>query len=68
MNDFVAGVHVYCATPTGIYETTDGAASWTLVPETRSFGAHTFRAGTIGGKPYILAGAAGGIANVPTIA
>ena len=61
-----AGQHVLCGGPSGIYESTDGAATWTMLKETQAFGqAHTFRLGTIGGEKYVLVATSQGLANVP---
>ena len=58
--------HVLAGTPTGVYESTDGAASWTLIKATQQFGlCHSFRNGTIGGVATVLAGCARGVANSP---
>jgi len=61
-----AGDHVYCAVSGAIYETYDGAATWTLVEGSNRFGTcQTFRNGTINNEPYILVGCDAGIANIP---
>ena len=60
----VEGKHVLCGTPSGIWESLDGAASWRLVPGTSEFGqAHTFRNASIGGEPHVLVSTSAGIAN-----
>ena len=58
------GDHVFCGTKGGVYETTDGAASWKLIPNTPFCVGLTN--GTIGGVPHIICGAKAGIYNVPT--
>ena len=58
------GDHVLAGTPTGIYETKDGAASWTLMPGSTGIGwARSMMNGTINGEPRILAGADAGLAS-----
>jgi len=60
------GDHVLCGTAGGLYETTDGGKSWTLLKDLTKWGVfNSFRNGTINGKPYILAGTEAGIANRP---
>jgi hypothetical protein len=47
--------HVFAGTHSGIYESKDGAASWTFRNETTGWGGvMSFREGTIQGKPFIL--------------
>ena len=59
-----AGDHVLAGTPTGIYETTDGASSWRLMPGSTGIGwARSMKNGTINGEPRILAGVDNGIAS-----
>ena len=61
-----AGQHVLCGGASGVYESVDGAASWTLVKGSGAFGqVHTFRLGTIGGEKYVLASTSQGIINAP---
>jgi hypothetical protein len=61
-----AGQHVLCGGPSGIYESLDGAASWTHIIASSAFGqVHTFRLGTINGDKYVLAATSKGIANIP---
>ena len=58
------GDHVLAGTPTGIYETKDGAASWTLMPGSTGIGwARSMMNGTINGEPRILAGFDAGLAS-----
>jgi len=58
--------HVLAGTPTGVYESTDGAASWTLIKATQAFGlCWSFRNGTIGGIATVLASCSRGVANTP---
>ena len=60
------GDHLFCGTDGGIYESTDAAASWTLIKETQAFGVcKAIVNGTIAGVPTILAGCEGGVANRP---
>jgi photosystem II stability/assembly factor-like uncharacterized protein len=60
------GQHVLAGTHTGIYESTDGASSWMFRNETKGWGnVMSFREGTIGGKPYILANSENGILTLP---
>jgi photosystem II stability/assembly factor-like uncharacterized protein len=55
------GSHVFAGTHSGIYESTDGAASWQVVSETASWGAvMSFRQGVIQGKDYIIANCGSG--------
>ena len=55
------GDHLFCGTDGGIYESTDAAASWTLIKETQAFGVcKAIVNGTIAGVPTILAGCEGG--------
>lgn len=62
------GDHVLCGTLSGVFETLDGAKTWTHVPQTRGWGvANSFRNGTINGKSYIFVGANGGLGNVPLV-
>ena len=61
-----AGDHVLAGTPSGVFESLDGAKTWTHVAVTQTWGvANSFRNGTINGKPYLLVGANGGMGNVP---
>ena len=58
--------HVLAGTPSGVYESTDGADSWALLAGTESFGGcRSFRNGTVNGVSSILGECGGGIANVP---
>ena len=58
------GDHVLAGTPTGIYETKDGAASWTLMPGSTGIGwARSMMNGTINGEARILAGVDAGLAS-----
>jgi hypothetical protein len=60
------GDHVLVGTPSGVFETLDGAKSWKHVKQTQGWGvANSFRNGTIGGQKYILVGANAGLGNVP---
>eukprot|EP00038_Savillea_parva_P004159 m.134648 g.134648 ORF g.134648 m.134648 type:complete len:922 (-) comp11396_c0_seq1:189-2954(-) len=64
--DDETGNHVLAGTHSGIYESHDGADSWVLLNETQPFGyVMSFRQGTIGGTPYILANAQHGILTQP---
>ena len=55
-----AGEHVLVGTPSGVFETVDGAASWAHVQQTSSWGvANSFRNGTINGRAFIFVGANG---------
>ena len=56
------GDHVFCGTAGGVYETTDAAGSWKLIPSTPFCLGLTN--GTIGGVPHIICGAKAGIYNV----
>jgi hypothetical protein len=61
-----AGQHVLCGTPTGVWESVDGARSWKLIEQTKAFGqCHSFRRAAIGGKSYVFAATTQGVANVP---
>ena len=58
------GDHVLAGTPTGIYQTKNGAASWTLMPGSTGIGwARSMMNGTINGEPRILAGADAGLVS-----
>lgn len=62
--DMDKGDHVLMSAPGKIYETTDGAETWTLLNV--SLGTcYTFKNGTIGGEKYTLASCDCGIANRP---
>ena len=62
------GEHVLAGTPSGVFETLDGAKTWTHVKQTQSWGvANSFKNGTINGKPYVLVGANAGLGNVPLL-
>ena len=62
------GDHVLAGTPSGVFETLDGAKTWTHVEATAHWGVcNSFRNGTIGGKPVIFVGANAGLGNVPVI-
>jgi hypothetical protein len=57
---------VFAGTKSGIYESTDGAATWTFKTETKGWGnVMSFREGTIQGQPFILANTGHGIATLP---
>jgi len=59
-----AGSHVLAGTPTGIYETVDGASSWRLMPGSAGIGwARSMKNGTVNGAPSVLAGVDSGIAT-----
>ena len=59
-----AGEHVLAGTPTGIYETLDGASSWRLMPGSTGIGwARSMKNGTIAGRPHVIAGVDAGLAN-----
>ncbi len=61
-----AGDHVLAGTPTGIYETLDGAASWRQAPGTAGIGwARSMKNGTINGESVIIAGVDTGLAHWP---
>lgn len=58
--------HVLCGTHSGIYESTDGAATWAFRNETKGWGnVMSFRQGSIGGKPFVLANLQNGILTQP---
>ena len=60
------GRHLYCGVIGAIYESHDGGDHWALVPGSDQFGTcNTFKNGTIGGEPHVLAGCSVGIANIP---
>lgn len=60
------GDHVFVGTHTGIYESTNGAASWTFRKESAGWGSvMSFREGMIHGKPFILANSQDGILTLP---
>ena len=60
------GEHVLVGTPSGVFETLDGASTWTHVQQTQGWGvANSFKNGTINGKKVILIGANAGLGNVP---
>ena len=62
------GDHVLAGTPSGVFETLDGAKTWTHVEATAHWGVcNSFRNGTIGGKPVIFVGANAGLGNVPVV-
>lgn len=64
--DDAAGRHVLVGTPTGVWESKDGAESWSHINGTEAFGlVWSFRAGVINNEPYVMAGTTAGIANVP---
>ena len=57
------GDHVLVGTPTGIYETLDGASNWHLMPGSVGIGwARSMKNGTINGEAHIIAGVDAGIA------
>ena len=59
-----AGDHVLAGTPTGIYETRDGASLWRLMPGSAGIGwARSMKNGTVNGEPHVLAGVDSGIAT-----
>ena len=59
-----AGDHVLAGTPTGIYETRDGAVSWKLMPGSVGIGwARSMKNGTVNGEPHVLAGVDRGVAT-----
>ena len=61
-----AGAHVLAGTPTGIYESRDGAASWRQAAGTAGIGwARSMKNGTINGEPVIIAGVDTGLAHWP---
>ena len=65
--DMDKGDHVYAGTPGKIYETTDAGENWKLVNTTVPLGTcYSFKNGTIGGEPHILASCDCGIGNIPT--
>jgi len=60
--------HVFVGTESGIYESTDGAASWKLREETKTFGnVMSFREGVIGDEKYIFANSQHGILTLPYV-
>ena len=59
------GNHVLASTPSGLYETTNGAASWSLVPSWTYGNAQSFRACVIAGVDHICVVTGAGIANIP---
>eukprot|EP00037_Helgoeca_nana_P010803 m.95702 g.95702 ORF g.95702 m.95702 type:complete len:429 (-) comp20431_c0_seq1:1729-3015(-) len=64
--DDPSGDHVLAGTHSGVYESTNGAASWTFRNEIESFGnVMSFRLGSIDNQKYILANAANGIMTQP---
>ena len=61
------GRRLYVAVQGGIYESVDGATSWSFVKESLHFGGcNTFKNGTINGEAHVLAGCGAGIANIPS--
>ena len=63
------GEHVLAGTPSGVFETLDGAKSWVHVAQTQGWGvANSFRNGTIQGRPVVFVGANAGLGNVPLLA
>jgi len=48
------GSHVFAATATGVYESTDGAESWILAAETMGWAPVSFREAMIAGDKYIV--------------
>ena len=63
-----AGAHVLCAVPGGVYETLDGAASWSLVNGSARFGScNTITRGHIGGRPHMLLSCSVGVVNVEIV-
>ena len=59
-----AGDHVLAGTPSGIYETRDGALSWQPMPGSAGIGwARSMKNGTVNGEPHVLAGVDQGIAT-----
>ena len=64
--DDAQGNHVLAGTHSGIYESTDGAASWTFRNETTGWGnVQSFREGVIQSRPYVLANSQNGILTMP---
>lgn len=65
--DNAEGDHVFAGTHSGIYESVDGASTWTLFNETATWGSvMSFRQGVIGGVSYIVANCGnGGLATLP---
>jgi hypothetical protein len=64
--DDASGDHVLAGTHSGVYESTDGAASWKFCSETKGWGnVMSFRTGTINGKKYVLANNGNGILTRP---
>ena len=62
------GDHVLAGTPSGVFETIDGAKTWTHVEATAAWGnTGSFQNGTIAGKPVIFVGSAAGLGNVPVV-
>ena len=58
--------HIFAGSHSGVYESTDAAASWTLKAETASWGTvMSFRAGMIQGEKYVLANSQNGILTRP---
>eukprot|EP00908_Phaeocystis_cordata_P020842 Transcript_32505.p1 GENE.Transcript_32505~~Transcript_32505.p1 ORF type:complete len:875 (-),score=384.70 Transcript_32505:50-2674(-) len=58
--------YIFAGTHSGVYESTDGAASWALREETAGWGdVMSFREGVIQGQPYILANSQNGILTLP---
>jgi hypothetical protein len=57
-----SGDHVLAGTHSGVYESTDGAASWKFCKETAGWGnVMSFRTGMIQGKKYVIANGNGKI-------
>lgn len=61
-----SGQHVLAGTPSGCFETTDGAETWHYILASSTWGVcNSFRNGTINGKPYLFVGTNAGLGNVP---
>lgn len=57
---------VLAGTHSGIYESMDGAASWSFRNESTGWGnVQSFREGVIQGRPYVLANSQNGILTMP---
>ena len=62
------GDHVLAGTLSGVFETLDGAQTWTYVDAVSHHGvASSFRNGTINGKPTMFVGMSAGLVNVPIV-
>ena len=68
VDDDGVGDHVLAGTPSGVFETLDGAKTWAYVTAASHHGvASSFRNGTINGKPVIFVGTSAGLVNVPVV-